>query len=200
MIAFKNICPGSKPVATIRGSLERYGSTIVLVALLEGKNVQSWTLRRPIDNNNGEQLHEMIRDLAFMIAYDLQQSDISAKTWEGFEYYTEALDAYHQYNLSGNPDFLSLAGNYSLKAIKAEKRYGNPCILLSLLEFTYIEIGRQNDANEYCNKTIELDTTSPYAWMNKGTALGSEGKSNKAAQALNKCISRECLEQQRRDS
>jgi hypothetical protein len=63
IIAFKNICPGSKPVTTIRGSLQRYGSTIVLVAVLEGGNVQSWMERQTIDNNNEEQLHEMIKNL-----------------------------------------------------------------------------------------------------------------------------------------
>ena len=109
IIAFKNICPGSKPVTTIRGSLQRYGSTIVLVAVLEGSKVQSWVVRQPVDNSNEEQLHEMIRNLAYMIAHDRSQSTISAKTWEGLKYYTEALDAYHQYKLSGNTENLYLS-------------------------------------------------------------------------------------------
>ncbi len=102
IIAFKNICPWSKPVTIIRGSLQRYGSTIVLVALLDGDNFQSWTVRQYIDNNNEEQLHEMIRNMAFRIVHDLPQSNVSAKTWEGLKYHTEALDAYHQYEMSGN--------------------------------------------------------------------------------------------------
>ncbi len=188
IIAFKNICPGSKPVTTIRGSLQRYGSTIVLVAVLEGSKVQSWMVRQPVDSSNEEQLHEMIRNLAYMIAHDRSQSTISAKTWEGLKYYTEALDAYHQYKLSGNTDDLSLAGNYSLKAISSEKGYVRPFGLLASLESTYAMIGRQNDAIEYCSKTIELNPTSAYGWSNNGFALENQGKFDEALKSYNEAI------------
>jgi tetratricopeptide (TPR) repeat protein len=188
IIAFKNICPGSKPVTTIRGSLQRYGSTIVLVAVLEGSKVQSWVVRQPVDNSNEEQLQEMIRNLAYMIAHDRSQSTISAKTWEGLKYYTEALDAYHQYKLSGNTDNLYLSSNYSLKAINSEKEYQEPFVLLASLESTYVLIGRQDDSIEYCNKTIELNPTSVYSWNNKGFALASQGKYDEALVALEKAI------------
>ena len=188
MLAFKNICPGSKPVTTIRGSLQRYGSTIVLVGLLEGKNVQSWTLKQPIDNNNEERLHEMIKDLASRIAHDLQQSEITAKTWEGLKYYTDALDACHRYNQSGNPDFLSLSGNYSLEAIRSEKGYKKPYDLLSWLEFTYIKIGKQNNAIKCCNETIDLDLNSSYAWYNKGRVLDYFGRYSEAIQDYDTAI------------
>jgi tetratricopeptide (TPR) repeat protein len=187
IIAFKNICPFNK-VNMIRGSLQRYGSTIVLVALLEGDNVQSWTVRQPIDNKNEERLHEMIRNMAFMIAHDLPQSKVSAKTWEGLKYYTEALDAYHQYDLSGSPENLSLAGNYSLRAISSERGYEKPFELLSSLESIYVMIGRQNDASELCNKTIELYPTSAYSWMNRGLALNGQSKYDEALKAINMSI------------
>ena len=122
IIAFKNICPGSEPVTIIRGSLQRYGSNIFLVAVLEGGNVQSWMVRQPIERNNGEQLHEMIRNLSFMIAHDLPQSNVSAKTWEGLKYYTEALDAYHQYKLSGNPEDISTSRQLFIRGDKLRKR------------------------------------------------------------------------------
>jgi len=188
IIAFKNICPFSKPVTIIRGSLQRYGSNIVLVAVLEGSNVQSWMVRQPIDNNKEEQLNEMIRNLTFMIAPDLPQSSVSAKTWEGLKYYTEALDAYHQYNISGNPNDLTLAGKYSLKAISSEKGYEKPFELLSSLETTFTMIGRQNDAIWYCNKTIELDPTSAYGWRNKGQALYDQRKFDEGIKAYDEAI------------
>jgi|GEM_PF-5917876 len=31
----------------------------------------------------------MIKNMAYMIARDLPQSNVSAKTWEGLKYYTE---------------------------------------------------------------------------------------------------------------
>jgi tetratricopeptide (TPR) repeat protein len=191
IIAFKNICPGSEPVTIIRGSLQRYGSNIFLVAVLEGGNVQSWMARQPIESNNGEQLHEMIRNLSFMIAHDLPQSNVSAKTWEGLKYYTEALDAYNKYELSGNPEDLSLAGNYSLEAISSEKGYNEPFNLLLSLELAYIMIVRQNNAIEYCNKTIELDPASTRSWTTKGEVLNCLDKYDEAIKACNEAISKD---------
>jgi tetratricopeptide (TPR) repeat protein len=186
IIAFKNICPGIKPFTTIRGSLQRYGSAITLVALLEGDNVQSWTVRRAIANNDEKRLHEMIKNLAFMIAYDLSRSTVSARTWEGLKNYTDALDTYRQYKLSGNPDDLYLASNSSLKAISIEKDYKKPFELLSSLEVHMLSIGRQNDAIEYCNRTLELDNASAYGWNNKGTILCALCKYNEAIEAYDK--------------
>jgi len=188
IIAFKNICPYSNPDTIIRGSLQRYGSTIVIVALLEGNDVQSWTVRQPIDNNNEEQLHEMIRNLSFMIAHDLPQSNVSAKTWSGLKYYTEAIDAFHQYKLSENLNALSLAGNYSLEAISSERGYKEPFDLLLYLEATYASIGRQSDATEYCNRTTNLFPKSADGWFNKGFVLGYLGDDENAVKAYDKAI------------
>ncbi len=190
VIAFKGICPGCKPVTTIRGSLQKYGSTIVLVAILESRTIQSWMLELPIDKNE-EQIHEMIKNLAAMITHGLQLSGLSAKSWEGLKHYTNALDAYYQYNLSRNLDVLSLASDYSLKAIESEKNYKNPYDLLSLLEFAYIDNERPNDAEKYCNKTIELDPSSPYAWLNKGRVLDSLSRLDEAFQAYDEAIKRD---------
>jgi len=183
IIAFKNICPASKPDTTIRGSLQRYGSNIVLVAMLEGNNIQSWMVRQPVDNNNEEQLYEMIWNLTFMIAHDLPQSNVSAKTWKGLKYYTEALDAYNQYELTGNLDAIYRAGKYSLKAISSEKGYRNPYDLLRTLEFEYVSIGKPSNAIEICNETIELDPSSEYGWENKANILHILNKRKEAIQA-----------------
>jgi tetratricopeptide (TPR) repeat protein len=171
IIAFKNICPASKPDTAIRGSLQRYGSNIVLIAVLESDEVQSWMVRQPVDNNNEEQLHEMIRNLTFMIARELPQSHVSAKTWEGLKYYTEALDAYNQYELTGDLNAIHRACNYSLKAISSEKGYSKPYGLLRRLEFEYIAIKEESNALEICNRTIELDPSSEYGWQNKANVL-----------------------------
>jgi tetratricopeptide (TPR) repeat protein len=188
IIAFRSIWPIFEPVKIIRGSFQMHGSTVAIVALLEGNNIQSWTVRQSVNNSNGEQLSEMIKDLAFMIANDLQRSKLSAKTWNGLKYYTEALANYHQYNLSGDPEILSLACNHSLKAIKSEKGFKYPYYLLRSMEFSYIIAGRQNDAIEYCNKTIEIDPTSAYGWINKGITLLNIRKYDEALLVFNKAI------------
>ena len=185
VIAFKSIFPGSKPVTIIRGSLQRYGSNVTAVALLEGRNAQSWMIRQPINKSDDENLHQLIENLAFMIAHDLPTSNVSSKTWEGLKYYTEALDAYSHYEISGNPDDLSQAGNYSLEAISSESGYKKPYELLKLLELIYINIGLQKEAIEYCNKTTKLRPKSAHSWVNKGYVLQYLGKYDEAIQAYN---------------
>jgi Flp pilus assembly protein TadD len=49
-------------------------------------------------------------------------------------------------------------------------------------------IGRQNDATEYCNKTIKLSPTSAYSWRNKGYVLSYLGKYDEAINAFNEAI------------
>jgi tetratricopeptide (TPR) repeat protein len=187
IIAFKDICPGSKPDTIIRGSLQKYGSVFMLVAVLEGDSVNSWTVRRAIYNDEG-QIQEMIQDLAFMIAFDLPESTISSKTWEGFRYYTEALDAYNQYRRTKNREKLFVAGNYSLKSIEFEKEYQNPFDLLLALELTYIIINDTRSAIDYCNKTIEINPESASAWENSGIILYNLGEYNESIEAFNKAI------------
>jgi len=187
IIAFQNLLPGPKSITTIRGSLQRYESSIVLIGLLEGDKVQSWIIRQP-SGNNEDQPDEMIRSLAFMIALDLQQTDVSAKTWQGLKCYTAALDAYHQYQMTGNSSFLYLAGNSSLDAIRFEKGYQRTYDLLASMESLCIMAGRQNDALEYCNKTIELDPLHPSGWFNKGAVLINLDKHDDAIEAFDEAI------------
>ncbi|MGV8175169.1 MAG: tetratricopeptide repeat protein [Methanothrix sp.] len=187
IIALNNIIPGKKSIETIRGSLQTYESNIVLVALLEGNRVQSWMIKRPL-NNERDQIPEVVKDLAFMIAFDRQKSNVSAKTWEGLKCHTEALDAYHQYQLSGDLNFLDLAAVNSLKAIKNEKRYKNIYELMSSIELTYLRIGRETDAIELCNKAIELDPTYSLGWINKGINLIFQQKYDEAVEAYEEAI------------
>ena len=190
--AFANVCPWKRPVIIIRGSLQRYGSTIVLAAVPERGNADSYMISQPIEDNNNEQLQKMIKNLSFMIALDSSsQSGASASTWESFKNYTEALDAYNQYNLSRNPDYLSLAGERSIDAIKSDRVYKSPFDLLLKLESAYVTINRQNDSIEYCKKTIDLDLTSPYiaeVWNNEGIALYRLGNYSGSIEAYDEAI------------
>jgi tetratricopeptide (TPR) repeat protein len=167
--------------------LQRFGSTTVLAAILESRPMQSWTLKQSIDGKNKERIYEMISNLAAMIAFDLQSS-ISANSWKSLKHYTNALDAYYKYSLLKNPDFLSFAANESIKAIRSEKRYKKPYDLLNVLELTYINIGRSNDAIEYSKKAFGQDFSSPYAWFNQGSILFYLEKYDHAIEAYNTAI------------
>lgn len=188
IIAFKNVCPGSKPDTTIRGSLQRYESSLFLVAVMEGSDVKSWIVKQPIDNGSEEQLHEMIRNLAFMIVHEISQPKVSAKTWEGLKYYTEALDAYHQYEITNNSKELAYAANSSLNAIISEKGYKYPFDMLSALELAYLGIKDPINATYYSKQTIEIDPKSEFGYNNKGIVLDQIGYLEEAIQAYDTAI------------
>lgn len=186
IVAFKDICPYSKPDTIIRGSLQRYGPNIVLIALLEGNIVKSWIVRGPVDSE--DLIQEMIRDLAFMIVFDLPDSKISSKTWEAFKYYTEALDAYSQYQRTKNPVELSVASNYSLRAIEFENGYQNPFDLLLALELEYCLINDYHSAIYYCDTITTLYPELASGWENKGIIFYNLGKYNESIDAFDKAI------------
>jgi tetratricopeptide (TPR) repeat protein len=188
IIAFKNICPGSKPDTTIRGSLQRYESSLFLVAVMEGSDVKSWIVKQPIDNGSEEQLHEMIRILAFMIVHEISQPKVSAKTWQGLQYYTEALDAYHQYKIKNDSKELAYAANSSLRAIISEKGYKYPFDMLGAVELAYLGIKDPINATYYCNRTIEIDPKSEFGYNNKGIVLYQIGRLEEAIQAYDTAI------------
>ncbi len=103
LIALKRICPGCNPGRVITGSMQTYGSVIRLVVCLEHHEVYTWEVNRKIKEE--DQVSDLIRDLAFKIAYDLLKEEdprnTLANTWVGFKYFTEALYSYDQYMLTG---------------------------------------------------------------------------------------------------
>ncbi len=78
IVVFKRLCPGSCPTAIITGSMQIYGSFIIITACLEDREVRAWEVKRKIKNRKKipeEYIPSMIRDLAFKIAHDLAKED-----------------------------------------------------------------------------------------------------------------------------
>ena len=128
----------------ISGSLQKYGSATSLVACLQHHNVRSWKASTTEDvNQTGDEIiSALVSDLAFKMVHDLSREGnaakkITAKTWQGFKHFTEALDAYHKYNMTDDMDCLEQARKECLKAANSETGYEKLLILLCNLGMAY---------------------------------------------------------------
>ncbi len=146
IVDFKRLCPGSEPVPILTGSLGCFGSLIELAACLEGRRIQAWEVRQA--PKTGETALEecipgLIRDISFKIAFEQGKADpdkgVSAKTWRGFMYFTEALEAYYNYTQTGKERDLKRAKRSCIRAMYSEKEYHNAVMMLGALGFVYVE-------------------------------------------------------------
>lgn len=172
LAALKQLWPGGDNEQVITGSLQKYGSMINLVAHLEHHEIQSWEVRhkiKPQDGVRDEQIPVMVRDLAFKIAKDLSsEQDGQTNTWQGFKYFTEALDAYHQYSSTEDEKELERAKESCLLAAKAEIGYEVPFNLLYNLGITYLNKEKYVDAERIFKQALEIKSDHALALVELG--------------------------------
>jgi hypothetical protein len=123
------------PGNTISGSLQKYGSRTKLVAWMGPEKIGSWQVER-----EDMDIPNLIKDMAYMIAKDISEEKIQARTWQAFKFFTEALYCYNQYILTDNKRHLECAKDTCLMALEYEREYEDLYILLINLGMAY---GRQ---------------------------------------------------------
>jgi tetratricopeptide (TPR) repeat protein len=140
----------------------------------------------------GDELSELIRDLAYMITFDFAISSskekLNAKTWEGLKFYTEALDSYIKYNNTQSGDYLINSYLFCKKAIECEKDYNK----ISNLLFN-IGIAFNNDkefllARESFEIASKLDPENEGNFLGLGFCLHYLGKPEEALKNVEKSI------------
>jgi tetratricopeptide (TPR) repeat protein len=97
---------------TISGSIQKYGSTILIVARLDGNGtkIKAWEVSGPA--SSGFELTALIEELAFKMCWDLSEN-VAAKSWESFKHFTYGLENSHRYELSEGAE-----DAYAYKAIR----------------------------------------------------------------------------------
>ena len=128
--------------STITCSLQKYNSTMVLVAILkDNQNNKTMTFKEEYIRRTDEQIPSMINDLAFKISLALcKQSNkvyLYPKNWQTFEYVTQGRDAYNSYISTRNTSDLDSGYKMALLAKKFEPGYFGTFELLSDLGFCY---------------------------------------------------------------
>ena len=153
----------------IKGSFQKYGLNLSMVAILGGsfydsKGSMAWEVKRIMRTENSslaELIPDMIDELAFRIAHATSKGE-KPQTWQAFKYSTLANEAYVSYNATGNASDLNEATRYAMQANCCEPHYFGSIELLGNLE---------------------------KAWNNKGNALSERKKYDEALIAYNKGFS-----------
>ena len=145
LMLLKRLWPIGDPGSSLTGSLHKEGSTLVLMARLDDKNIKAWKASN--STRSGNELPAMVRDLAFMIARDMSP-ECKALTWEGFKHFTEALINYHLLTQTKNPKYLQLSKDNCMKAKAIESGYESLLDLFYNLGLAYLNIGDDSQAKE----------------------------------------------------
>ncbi len=145
---------------TISGSIQKYGSTIRIVARLDknGRESKAWQVSGPA--SSGSELTALIEELAFKMCMcrDLSKHVVTAHSWESFKHFTYGLENSHRYELSeGAEDAYAYKAirNYE-DAIAIQPRYAIAHYNLGAI---YYDLGQCGDEERYhkatCEKAIE---------------------------------------------
>ena len=141
---------------TITCSLQKYNSTIIIVALLEDqtktkRDIMTFEVKN--NTSNAEQIPNLINDLAFQISLALskrgtqqKEDDLYPQNWQTFKYLTQGRDAYNSYLITKDVNDLDRGTDMALLAINFEPSYEKPFELLSALGFAYLQSGKYNEA------------------------------------------------------
>ena len=184
---------------TLTGCIQRSGSDLHIVAILDGPSVPggiaAWEIRVTHSQNKSfsdENISSMIEDLAFKIASNLNKSGKNPQTWEAFKNLTMSKEAYYRYNATRDIVDLNRASEFALLAKRSEPRYSGSYILFSALGEAYLHINNSMNmfrkAEQLFQNAIELNSTYANAWNGKGSALYDQKRYNDSIEAYNKAI------------
>ena len=189
LCSLKSILPLTKPTAILSGSLQSYGTKVVLVAsLTRPKSLITWKISTN-SNCSQEKIPQLIQELAYQIAYNIStRKPGSTSTWQAFAYITQGRGAYQAYQFSGNLSELERAKDMALKAQEWEKNYNGSTKLLTIVSLEYLSKGDYEQAASIIDQAIGLDPKFVLAWNAKGIVLKNQGKYDEAIKAYDEAI------------
>jgi tetratricopeptide (TPR) repeat protein len=185
VITARRLWPFGDPGIIISGNIEKLGNQIPLVAFLEhDKKVQAFELTHVIESENT--VPEMTRDLAYQIAKTFGDTEhlISAKTFEAFKYFTEALNSYDRYQITVEKNDLENARAFCTRALMAEPNYAKIFDLLKHLAVAYNSQTEYEKSVDLLDRAITLEPKDPEVWNLLGLALASTRDFVAAQQSL----------------
>jgi len=189
LIVLRRSRPFSNPEIFINGNLQKYGSTICLVAY---GRIHSWMIRREVISPKKmgyELIPDMIHDLSFKMALDLSQ-EISAKTWVGFKYFTKSLEEYQRYVQYGNMEALKCAHKNCIKALIIEHDYDPSIKLLYNIGVAYLNNEKYHESKKVFRQILMFDDDFADAWHGLGKALRRLHRYGEAVKCYDMAIER----------
>ncbi len=188
-VVLKQLWPLGGPGRRITGNLQECESGIRLTAQMEGNEVFYWdTSRENIQNGDGDQIISKIRELAFMIVYDISKEELQAKTWTGLKYYTEALEAYSRYTKNQQFEFLELSAKNCIGAKKAEPEYQLLYSLFYNLGIAYFNREKYECSRKMFEHSTDLNKNHEGSFIGLGASLSSLDKHEDALKAYDRAL------------
>jgi tetratricopeptide (TPR) repeat protein len=158
----------------ITGSIQTYNSTIRLIAQLEYQyKIQAWDVIW--ENDQRESMTVKIKDLAYKVAMGLNPT-ITAKTWQSFKYFTEAICSYDQYQKTGLSNYLYSADENCQKAHQVEKKYQNIAELFYKIGIAYLKEKKYDNAERAFRSSLEIKPTNEYSYTGLGNVYYEKKK------------------------
>ena len=185
--------------STLTGGLQRYGSNLSIVAILDdaqspSRGIAAWEIRQALSNDNQsveELIPAMVEDLAFQIAHDLsRKKELSdgnyPQTWQAFKYLTLGKEAYKKYNATRNMKDLDGASCLALLAKRFEPNNMGSSEFLLDLGFTYLDINNFDKASRLFQNTTELRPSESAFGL--GMIYAKQGRYEEALNNLSRAI------------
>jgi len=190
LVTIKRLWPWGTKSSVISGCLQKYGSATSLIACHEHQNMKTWEARKIRERKKvgDEIIADLTRDLAYMIVYDLSRDVITAKTWQGFKYFFEALDEYHRYTLTGYIGNLERARTECLKSSNSEIEYNKLIEMLYNLGVVYSSKKEFSKAEELLLEAEKIKGDFHPVLLMLGYLYGIQNKHKRAIYYFDKAL------------
>jgi tetratricopeptide (TPR) repeat protein len=188
---FNKLLPLGGSDRIIKGSLQEYGSEIHLIVLMEGPKPNEWN--KIEKSANDDKIPESIKDLAFMITYDLSKEQakkkrIKAKTWNSLRYYTDALYSYYQYEDTKDIEHLKNARKICIKALEEDKEFQTFFTLYHRIGTSFYETENYFFAEDAFRHCTTLMPNNENGFIGLGVALLKLRRYQEALEAFDKAL------------
>lgn len=157
LMALKRFWPIGSTAPVIAGSLQRYGSTIRLVARIEGKELAA--IDAQCSCKTDDDILPLIRELAFKLV--VRVAGTATTDWRALLEFTGAYEAFARFVRSKDVADLELAGNLSIAAHKCDSDYQHPLALLDSLANAYQNRKEYDKAEPLYRLAVQLDPIAP---------------------------------------
>lgn len=170
LLGLRVLWPFGDTNRVISGDIQKYETITRLVVRLEDRDeVKTWEI-----TSENMPITDMIREMAYKVSLYIAPN-ITAQTWEGFKFFTEAIAHYNKYRQTLNEEYLKKAKQDCIEARKFENKYEKLADLLYEIGIYYLEIKRYREAEEAFNLSKEINPMNKYLHNAIGNLYFSQG-------------------------